>query len=197
MEKGNWFLLKSGDKNMIVVREDNLASLCELKVGDILAQNYNKRAIVIKADNKNKLWQYEIINGSALTNGSVITLDKEDPLFKVPFTLIARNTSIEEARKSSLVNYNKDVVVFVKELNTENGHIKFKFNKVNLSFKEGKEIWDFIVEQSGDTWYERYGLDYNVRLEKFDRQVEMFYIERNQTFKRSNKIVQRIQELIK
>ena len=44
---------------MIVVREDNLASLCELKVGDILAQSYNTRAIVIKADNKNKIWQYE------------------------------------------------------------------------------------------------------------------------------------------
>lgn len=37
---------------MIVVREDNLASLCELKVGDILAQNYNTRAVVIQADNK-------------------------------------------------------------------------------------------------------------------------------------------------
>ena len=191
MEKGNWFLFKNGDKNMIVVREDNLASLCELKVGDILAQNYNTRAVVIQADNKKKLWQYEIVGGS------VVTFDKEDPLFKVPFTVIAHNTSIEEARKSNLVNYNKDVVTFVKELNTENGHIKFTFNKRNLSFKEGKEIWDFIFEQSGDTWYERYGLDYNVRLEKFDRQVEMFYIERNQTFARSNKITQRIQELIK
>ena len=177
---------------MIVVREDNLASLCELKVGDILAQSYNTRAIVIKADNKNKVWQYETV-----VSGSVITFDKEDPLFKVPFTIIAHNDSVEEARKSSLVNYNEDVVVFVKELNTENGHIKFKFNKVNLSFKEGKELWDFIFEQSGDTWYERYGLDYNVRLEKFDRQVEMFYIARNQTFARSNKITQRIQELIK
>jgi hypothetical protein len=191
MEKGKWFLLKSGDKNMIIVREDNLASLCELKVGDILAQNYNTRAVVIQADNKNKLWQYEIVGGS------VVTLDKEDPLFKVPFTVIAHNSSIEEARKSNLINYNKDVVTLVKELNTENGHIKFTFNKRNLSFKEGKEIWDFIFEQSGNTWYERYGLDYNVRLEKFDRQVEMFYIERNQTYKRPNKIVQRIQELIK
>ena len=191
MEKGKWFLLKSGDKNMIVVREDNLAHLCELKVGDILAQNYSTRAVVIQADNKNKLWQYEIVGGS------VVTFDKEDPLFKVPFTVIAHNSSIEEACKSNLVNYNKDVVTLVKELNTENGHIKFTFNKRNLSFKEGKEIWDFITEQSGDTWYERYGLDYNVRLEKFDRQVEIFYIERNQTYKRPNKIVQRIQELIK
>lgn len=191
MEKGNWFLFKNGDKNMIVVREDNLTSLCELKVGDILAQNYNTRAVVIQADNKNKLWQYEIVGGS------VVTFDKEDPLFKVPFTVIAHNTSIEEARKSNLVSYNKDVAIFVKELNTENGHIKFTINKKYIPFKEGKEIWDFIYEQSGDTWYERYGLDYNVRLEKFDRQVEMFYIERNQTFARSNKIVQRIQELIK
>lgn len=104
---------------MIVVREDNLASLCELKVGDILAQSYNKRAIVIQADNEKKLWQYEIVGGS------VITIDKEDPLFKIPFTIIAHNTSIEEARKSGLVNFNKDIVTFVKELNTENGHIKF------------------------------------------------------------------------
>ena len=176
---------------MIVVRGGNLASLYELKVGDILAQNYNTRAIVIQADNKKKLWQYEIVGGS------VITIDKEDPLVKIPFTVIAHNTSIEEARKSSLVNYNKDVAIFVKELNTENGHIKFTINKKYIPFKEGKEIWDFIYEQSGDTWYERYGLDYNVRLEKFDRQVEMFYIERNQTFARSNKIVQRIQKLIK
>lgn len=176
---------------MIVVREDNLESLCELKVGDILAQNYSTRAVVIQADNKKKLWQYEIVGGS------VITFDKEDPLFKVPFTVIAHNTSIEEARQSNLINYNKDVVTFVKELNTENGHIRFTFNKRNLSFKEGKEIWDFIIEQSGDTWYERYGLDYNLRLEKFDRQVEIFYIERNQTFAHSNKITKRIQELIK
>lgn len=176
---------------MIVVREDNLASLCELKVGDILAQDYNTRAIVIQADNKKKLWQYEIVGGS------VITFDKEDPLFKIPFTIIAHNASVEEVRKSSLVNYNKDVAIFVKELNTENGHIKFTINKKYIPFKEGKEIWDFIFEQSGDTWYERYGLDYNVRLEKFDRQVEMFYIERNQTFVRSNKIAKRIQQLIK
>lgn len=176
---------------MIVVREDNLASLCELEVGDILAQTYNKRAVVTQADNKKKLWQYEIINGP------VVTFDEEGPLFKVPFTVIAHNTSIEEARQSNLINYNKDVVTFVKELNTENGHIRFTFNKRNLSFKEGKEIWDFIIEQSGDTWYERYGLDYNLRLEKFDRQIEIFYIERNQTFAHSNKITKRIQELIK
>lgn len=176
---------------MIVVREDNLASLYELKVGDVLAQSYNKRAIVIQADKEKRLWQYEIVGGS------VITIDKEDPLFKIPFTIIAHNTSIEEARKSNLTNYNKDVITFVKELNTENGHIKYTFNKNKLSFKEGKEIWDFIFEQSGDTWYERYGLDYNVRLEKFDRQVEIFYIERNQTYKHSNKIAKRIQELIK
>lgn len=119
---------------MIVVREDNLASLCELKVGDILAQSYNTRAIVIKADNENKIWQYEIVGGS------VITFDKEDPLFKILFTVIAHNTSIEEARQSNLVNYNKDVVTFVKELNTENGRIRFTFNKRNLSLKKVKKF---------------------------------------------------------
>lgn len=176
---------------MIVISDVHFAQLKDLKVGDIIACDYDTRAIVIEADEKAKVWKYKFLDGI------ITTLDNESPNFKIPLAIIAHNESVEEARKSRLVNYNKDVVKLSKILDTETGHISFAIGDKMLTFKEGKALWDYMVEQSGDTWYERYEFDYNMRLDKWDKIDESIYIERNMEFKRSNKVIDNLKKYLK
>lgn len=150
---------------------DSFVKAKDLKEGDVIASSFDNRAIVIKADNINNLWQYQFVDTDI-----VVTID--DPDYITAFTVIRSFDTVEEAKNSEVSKILPSVFV-EKTINTDTGEIVFVINGKTISFDVGKKLWNALLKYHKGVWYERFGSEYNSLLNKWDYIVEIIRVDTN------------------
>lgn len=157
---------------MLTFNDITVTRVSELQVGQVLAQCFDTRAVVVDYKKKNGKVVFELVYNYQ-AHYFYTRFESEE----TPWKIIAQYSSVEKALNSpEFLDANRqDIVKFVRYTNMRTGDVEFMIDDKEVPLKQGNVWWQFWREYDFLS-YDRHGFDRNFRLNDWDKYYEELII---------------------